>query len=203
MNKRKTLLKSVSKCLLWILWICLGIYVICVGFGIDNQYAVASKEGYNNNRQTIDLPINTASSCSNFCGPQSICAITSEQCSTDIDCYGCTPPITSAPPTTLNAVSYNDAGKLTSETTPTFSVLTSDIGTHAFQIKGEKNTLPPKYNHGVNTWRRTFDKEQQLYETRYNPQFGIIKSLPSYPPGRHTLTGEFNDNGPLAANAFL
>jgi hypothetical protein len=61
----------------YLLWVSLGIYVIWVGLDL--------KEGYRNtnNNYTVDLPINTTASCSNFCGPQSTCAITGEQCSSD------------------------------------------------------------------------------------------------------------------------
>ena len=193
MNKRKNKF-TISNCLWFILWVSLGIYVIWVGLDL--------KEGYRNtnNNYTVDLPINTTTSCSNFCGPQSTCAITGEQCSTDPDCTGCGPAATSSS-STKNVPGYNDAGKMSEQMTPTFSVLTTDIGTHAFQIK-DPNEPPPNYSHGVNTWKRTFDEGQQLYQTRYNPQFGITGSLPKY-PSRTTLTGEFVDIGPPPANASL
>jgi len=194
MNKQNSKF-TISKCLWCILWVSIGIYIIWVGLDL--------KEGYRNTNTSysVDLPINTTTSCSNFCGPQAICSITGEQCSSDPDCYGCAPPVTPPSSLTTEVSGYNDAGKLSDAMTPVFSVLTTDIGTHAFKMKGP-NTPPPNYSKGVNTWRRTFDEGQRLYETRYNPQFQIINSLPKY-PSRPTLTGEFVDTGPLPANATL
>ena len=40
---------------------------------------------------TVNLPINTTFSCKNVCGSLNRCLITGEQCSSDIDCYGCQP----------------------------------------------------------------------------------------------------------------
>ena len=42
---------------------------------------------------TVDLPLNTKYNCSNMCGPLSRCAISGEQCTSDVDCYGCTPSV--------------------------------------------------------------------------------------------------------------
>ena len=38
---------------------------------------------------TVNLPINTTISCENMCGPLNRCSITGQQCTSDIDCYGC------------------------------------------------------------------------------------------------------------------
>ena len=40
---------------------------------------------------TVDLPLTTSYSCTNFCGPTARCSITGQQCSADIDCPGCQP----------------------------------------------------------------------------------------------------------------
>ena len=38
---------------------------------------------------TVNLPLNTTTTCQNFCGPTARCAITGHQCSSDADCPGC------------------------------------------------------------------------------------------------------------------
>ena len=38
---------------------------------------------------SVDLPLTTKYSCQNFCGPTGRCAITGQQCFTDIDCPAC------------------------------------------------------------------------------------------------------------------
>lgn len=40
---------------------------------------------------TVNLPLTTTYSCTNFCGPTARCSITGQQCSADIDCPGCQP----------------------------------------------------------------------------------------------------------------
>ena len=40
---------------------------------------------------TVNLPINTTTSCKNMCGPPNRCSITGTECLSDIDCYGCQP----------------------------------------------------------------------------------------------------------------
>ena len=37
----------------------------------------------------IDMPYFTDYTCSNWCGPQSQCLLTRQQCSSDVDCGGC------------------------------------------------------------------------------------------------------------------
>ena len=81
-----------------IIFIVLFIYIIN-----SNAY---SKEGFNpkalltynsnspKNSHNVDV-INNPYSCSNFCGPKATCLKTGEQCTSDVDCYGCQPPIKS------------------------------------------------------------------------------------------------------------
>jgi hypothetical protein len=38
---------------------------------------------------TIDMPVFSKYTCSNWCGPKSQCLFTREQCSSDVDCKGC------------------------------------------------------------------------------------------------------------------
>ena len=144
---------------------------------------------------TVNLPINSTSSCTNICGPPGRCSKTGGQCITDIDCPGCQPPTPTFIPPPVDIRGQNEAGKLTNGVTPTYSTLTTDIGTNA-KLYNKLLTPPIQYNEGINTWRYSFDIGNELYQKRYNP------NLNNYPP-RTTLSGQFDDVGPLAANAYL
>lgn len=91
-----------------------------------------------------------------------------------------------------------DAGKLTPALTPNYSVLTTDIGTKATIINNKDDK--PSYYQGLNMWKDSFDEGSKLFDKRYNPSPSQFTS--NYPE-RPTLSGEFIDNGPLAANEFL
>ena len=108
---------------------------------------------------TVDLPLNTTYSCQNFCGPTSRCAITGQQCFTDFDCPGCQPYV---PPLTdnekKNIKGNDDAGKLTVGTTPTYSVLTTDMGTQAKMFSNKKFAKAPSAEFGINIWRDDFNE---------------------------------------------
>jgi hypothetical protein len=153
---------------------------------------------------SIDLPLTTTKSCQNMCGPNNRCSLTGEQCSSDIDCFGCNPQTKQFVQKELSFDELdirgeNAAGKLTTEKTPTYSVLTTDIGTKA-RLINKPQTESPQYFQGINTWRDTFDEQMELYDKRYTPTASYF--TPDY-SSRKTLSGEFIDNGPLAANAFL
>jgi hypothetical protein len=139
-----------------------------------------------------------------MCGPYGRCSITGQRCLSDIDCYGCQPSTGELSNTFLetNVVKgEDDAGKY-SYLTPTYSELTTDVGTRAKLIApSDKFTQPPDYNTGVNMWRAQFDEGESLYDKVYKPPANII-NLPSYPP-RYSLSGQFTENGPLASNAYL
>jgi hypothetical protein len=161
------------------------------------------RESFQNTNPNLVELVNSSTSCQNFCGPPAKCSITGEQCFADTDCTGCKPIINPNPPTTPDVRGLNDAGILTDSTTPTYSVLTTDIGSRAafYKDKG-RNFYPPKYFQGVNQWRPAFDNKIQLYNKKYNPNIEFQKFIPIYPK-RPTLSGEFIDNGPLAANDYL
>jgi len=149
---------------------------------------------------TVDLPLTTTTSCQNMCGPNNRCSLTGEQCSSDIDCYGCNPYTKQLKPDNSQLLrGENDAGKLTTEENPTCSSLTTDIGTQA-KLINSPNTPPPEYFKGVNTWKTTYEAGKQLFDKRYNPSAQSF--MPNYPE-RKSLSGEFEYNGPLAANDFL
>jgi hypothetical protein len=163
-----------------------------------------SSMSHSSTSHTVNLPINTTTSCENICGPQARCLITGQQCTTDIDCYGCQPVQKKDPEQTEDVRGQNDAGKLTSGFTPTYSTLTTDIGTQTslYDITKGENINPVQYFNGVNQWRNAFDTGMEQYDQRYNSQLASLSFLPHYPQ-RPTLSGQFIDNGPLASNAYL
>lgn len=171
---------------------------------------VSLKEGYDNYSHTVNLPINTKYSCKNMCGPQATCSITGEQCTSDIDCYGCRPTKKKRKGKRRmndnhnydNVIPFDDNGKLTDNVTPSYSTLTSDIGTHAYYFENKINSPALYYNKGINTWRETFDEEKLLYDKRYNPSIFFTQFIPSY-HATPTLTGEFMVVGPYASNATI
>ena len=160
---------------------------------------------------TVNVPINTNFSCTNKCGPQSQCSITREQCTSDVDCYGCQPIIDEPPVYKDNIRGQNDAGKLTFSGTPRYSSLTTDIGTQAAFFKKNdgqlsENAQVPEVYYGENTWVNSFNAGEKILDDemayKYAASPGEYTYLPDYPT-RPSLTGAFADNGPLAANAFL
>lgn len=150
---------------------------------------------------TVDLPLNTRYSCQNFCGPTARCAKTGQQCFADIDCPGCQPYSPPLPENGGKCVPPNDdSGKLTYNQTPRYSQLTSDLGSRAKIITDNVNESPVQANFGVNTWRKSFNEERKLFDQRYKP--GQLPYMPDYPK-TYSITGEFLEQGPLAANAYL
>jgi len=155
---------------------------------------------------TVDLPINNTISCKNTCGPQSRCSISGEQCTSDVDCYGCLPKTADTNVKTSPEVNVirgqNDAGKLTMGMTPTYSYLTTDIGTQATTVSlTPPSPSPPTYVQGTNEWRSKFDADKSRYDKLFGP-LPPSKYSPVYPE-RPTLSGEFVEIGPLAANDDL
>jgi hypothetical protein len=181
-----------------------GYYVEC----FDSNIALYKDTGSPTTTHTVDLPLTSTQSCKNFCAPATArCVITGEQCMADIDCRGCNPLINpkyksvSLTPT-RNIPGQNDAGKLTLGVTPTYSTLTTDIGTQSKLYTSNQNKLdaPLQPNFGVNTWISDFKGSQELFDERYKP--AGLKFMPTYDK-RYSITGEFMDEGPLASNAYL
>ena len=178
-----------------------------IDYLIKNKYIAEGFQQLNNEKtsektsHTVDLPLTTTYSCQNFCGPTARCSITGQQCFTDIDCPGCQPYV---PPLTDNEKKIikgnNDAGKLTVGTTPTYSVLTTDMGTRAKMFLNKKFSKAPSAEFGINVWRDEFNEEEKLFDKRYKPD--KLENMPNYPQ-RYSLTGEFIEDGPLASNAAL
>jgi len=178
-----------------------------INYLVENGYIykASNYESFNTNtntnsntNHTVNLPLTTTSSCSNFCGPTARCSITGQQCTSDIECPGCQPNV-SQPQNqyTPNVPGNDDAGKLSF--IPGYSTLTTDIGSTA-AIYNDKMTPPVQADFGQNTWIAKFNESRQLFNERYKP--AGLENLPSY-PNRPSATGQFVDEGPLAANAYL
>lgn len=181
-----------------------------IDYLVTNKYiiecmttGIVSEDTSGSTSHTVNLPLTTTFSCNNFCGPTARCAITGQQCFTDIDCPGCQPKNPSLPKSNAANVDDNvpgndDAGKLTLGVTPQYSPLTSGYGTHETIITNNMNSKPAMPNFGVNTWLADFKEEENLFNTRYKP-YGL-QYMPNYPE-RYSLTGEFMEDGPFASNA--
>jgi hypothetical protein len=149
------------------------------------------------NSNTVNLPLNTTYTCQNFCGPTARCAITGQQCLSDTDCPGCQPYSPQLSKTKDCIPGNNDAGKLTSGVTPTYSPLTSGYGTRERIITKDLYSKPSQANFGYNTWRQSFNEEQELFNKRYKPN--QLQFMPNYPQ-MYSITGEFTGDGPLPSN---
>lgn len=171
---------------------------------------------------TIDLPLSNPMSCRNTCAVGR-CSKTGQQCLADIDCPGCNPYAAPDTPFDVGAKrvpAANDAGKLTAGVTPTYSSLTTDIGSRAAVFNADAlGTAPPKgmldiggaplrSPNGVwpyegatphSAWRTQFDAAQELYDTKFRPKPGQYSFMPSYPE-QPTTTGMFINSEPLPAN---
>jgi hypothetical protein len=165
--------------------------------------------------QTVNLPINDPISCKNFCGPKAQCLLTREQCTSDIDCFGCNPgpkPLDSC--ATEEVAPYEDSGKLSQNQGLHYSSLTSGYNMNFAEIyPGSKsaNIIQPYL--GVDTWTKSFNeglaqynKKQKIYD---NYQQGIKDSenkMPSYKikyPLTESATGQFYETTPPGSNAYL
>ena len=168
--------------------------------------------GTSETSHNVNLPLTTTTSCSNFCGPQSLCAKTRDQCTSDVDCPGCQPVV----PATDKSYGpdirgQNDAGKL-GYFSPQYSTLTTDIGTQASFYypasaiaPGSKTAQVAIANLG--TGLTVAGKEgQRLFNLKnayLRKQETGLEFEPKY-PARESATGLFVDkDAPLAANAFL
>jgi hypothetical protein len=189
-------------------WIIISFILLYLVFKIIHYL---SSEGYiiecltnqesSNTSHTVDLPLTTTYSCQNFCSPTSRCAITGQQCFTDIDCPGCQPSTPFSRNTQDKAQQHipgdNDAGKLTVGMTPQYSSLTSGYGTQKAIITDKMYGKPSHPNFGIDTWRSSFDSGQELFNKRYKPN--QLPYMPNYPP-IYSITGEFLGEGPLPSN---
>lgn len=164
-------------------------------------FTPSSKPDSNSTSNTSNMPLTTTYTCQNFCGPTARCSITGQQCSADIDCPGCNPGEDASNNTTSKSVPGNDsAGKLTFSSTPQYSPLTTGYGTQEKVITSNMYSKPVAPNFGQNIWFDDFIEEQSLFNKRYKPP--SIEDMPNYEK-RYSLTGEFEDDGPLPSNSPL
>jgi len=147
---------------------------------------------------SVDLPLTTKYSCKNFCGPSARCSITGQQCGADIDCPGCQPYSPPLPKSNENIPGDNDAGKLTYNINPRYSSLTSGFGTQERVITNNMFSKPSMPDFGGNIWFSDFIKDKKMFDERYKPK--NIEFMPNYPE-RYSLTGQFIEDGPFAANS--
>jgi hypothetical protein len=192
--------------ILSIISVLLGIYLYrFINYLVENKYVVEYFSANitpesKNTSHTVSLPLTTTYSCTNFCSPTSRCAITGQQCFTDIDCYGCQPYV---PPLKSSADCIpgdDDAGKLTFTQTPQYSPLTTDMGTQAKIITNNIYAKPPQPNFGVNVWRTAYNESDKLFNERYKPH--NLPFMPNYDE-RYSMLGEFKEDGPLPSNAYI
>jgi len=163
------------------------------------KYIVEDFDSNKNDKtsHTVNLPLTTSYSCQNFCGPNSRCAITGQQCFTDIDCPGCQPYSPPLPKTKDCIPGASNAGKLTVGVSPTYSPLTTGYGTREKIITDDMYAEPPQANFGVDTWGKSFNEGQKLFNRRYKPD--QLQFMPNY-PSMYSITGEFIGDGPLPSN---
>ena len=155
----------------------------------------------------VDLPLNTEYSCKNWCGPNSQCLITREQCTSDVDCQGCQPLNTNNPIVSSDDVpGDNDAGKLTWNQTPQYSPLTAGYGTGTTAYIINRNADVPLTYEGIDTWGPSYNAGVELLDDKlswiYSKDPNKYKNLPQYPI-ETTTTGLFWGVGPTPANAYL
>ena len=130
---------------------------------------------------TVNLPINTSTSCKNMCGPPNRCSITGTECLSDIDCYGCQPNSSPDLSNTFlnknNQISgYSQAGKL-SFLAPEYSPLIHDIGTRSKPLQDNPYIDPPSYNWGFDEWTKKNINMRTVYDKRYEVPPKTVFSL--------------------------
>jgi hypothetical protein len=160
-----------------------------------------NRKAISNTNDTVDLPLTTKTSCKNFCGPNSRCAITGQQCFSDLDCPGCqldSKTLYNKTPAPGCVPGNNNAGKLTVGVTPSYSPLTSGYGTRERIVTDDDlYSKAPQANLGVDTWSDSYEETQQLFNRRYKPN--QLTFMPKYQE-MHSLTGVFRSDGPLPSN---
>ena len=180
---------------LFLFWIAIK-YTVSEGLTNGNEY---SKDIYSPlYSHTVNLPINDPVSCSNFCGPKSQCLLTREQCTSDIDCYGCKP-----------VKSYDATGKLGPNLGLQYSPLTTGFNNHSADFaqiydssKDAQLTVPYQ---GLDTWTESFNAGLDLYNKKRASADKTNNHLyyePKYPMNI-SLTGQFYETTPPAANASI
>ena len=121
------------------------VLLVYIHYLVKNQYIHLENfvdMGNPDTSHTINLSLTRTYDCKNMCGPTATCAITKEQCSTDVDCNGCRPRFGKK-----NNIMY------------------------ATKIEGSPDTSPIKGLHmGLHTWRSKFDQTKKIFDARYKPK---------------------------------
>ena len=168
---------------------------------------------------SVNLPINDPVSCKNFCGPQAQCAITREQCSSDIDCQGCNPgPKPKDSCTTKEVDPYDNGGKLGQQGLQ-YSPLTTGYNNHnadfAQIYPGSKDAQITNLYQGLDKWTRSFNEGLKLYNKRRESADKYSQGISNAETGSDTTsfepkypmtvsaTGQFYETTPPASNASL
>lgn len=181
----------------------LNILLCIILFWSVVKYGAQICEGYSNINSskyshTVNLPLTDTTSCGNFCGPQSQCVKTREQCTSDIDCKGCIEGFKG----------YDGAGKLGQSLT--YSPLTTGYDNHSADFAEiDINAEIKKPYKGVDMWEDSFNRGIYLYNKKresydkYN-QIKYLVSLeernPNYPL-KVSMTGTFYETTPPASNS--
>ena len=170
--------------------------------------------------RTVNLPINDPVSCKNFCGPKGQCLLTREQCTSDIDCYGCNPgPKPQSNCITKEVDPYDAAGKLGQNLGLQYSPLTTGFNNHntdfAQIYEGSKDAQLTVPYQGLDIWTDSFNKGLALYNKKRESAdkysvsdlgfgFGSKKQYyePKYPM-TVSMTGQFYETTPPASNAAI
>ena len=82
-------MKTINICLACFSLILLIFILYYIHYLTKNKYIIECFSSSSPN--TVNLPLNSTYSCSNMCGPNNMCSITNQQCTSDIDCSGCQP----------------------------------------------------------------------------------------------------------------
>ena len=171
---------------------------------------------------SVNLPINDSVSCKNFCGPKSQCAITREQCTSDIDCKGCNPGPTPMDSCVTEDVPPYDAGGKLGQQGLQYSQLTTGYNNHNAdfaQIYPDSKDAELKVPYqGIDQWTKSFNEGLKLYNKRRESAdkysqgisnaipLAMGNEMPSFGPKYPmtvSATGQFYETTPPAANASL
>ena len=149
--------------------------------------------------------------------------LTGEQCTSDIDCFGCNPgPTIQSPCTSSEVQPYDDAGKLGQNIGLQYSPLTTGYNGHNIDFAeiydGSKNAELTTPYQGYDLWTKSFNNGLEIYNKKreiadeYDEGLSNAISLvaktklPYYEPRYPTtisMTGQFYETTPPASNSYL
>ena len=203
---------------------CLFLFWLIIKYGV--KYGVKVRECFSSNSplysHTVNLPINDPIDCKNFCGPNAKCLITNEQCTSDIDCYGCTPNKKFRQKLENDVTPYDAAGKLGQNQGLQYSPLTTGYDNHnadfAQIYENSKDSQIIRPYEGLDIWSDSFNKGLELYnkkrESADKYSEGISNAIPiasNIPiknnepkyPMTISATGLFYETTPPASNSSI